>query len=249
MARSSIARPDEAETVPVETVAAGAVLCMEALPVDDAYAMLVVPHSAIVAEVELVDLEVMSFADRKDAEGIEVPAEHHLVRLNILGPWKPVGSALEPGLRPDAFEEQTLLPTTCRYTTHEGSLDIGFGRRTFRQPHRRSRLTRRVSRMRRNPGGALPVPPIQQPPRLTPGHQHREKHQIRHLHGRFYRTQPPPGQQPQLTPRKRGQSPFRRGLCRFGGGGWRLGLIGALVRRRGFGAGGGGRQSFWRDRG
>jgi len=167
MARSSIARPDEAETVPVETVAAGAVLCMEALPVDDAYAMLVVPHSAIVAEVELVDLEVMSFADRKDAEGIEVPAEHHLVRLNILGPREPVGSALEPGLRPDALEEEALLPTTCRYATHEGSLDIVFGRGTLRQLHRRSHLTRWISRMRSNPGSTLPVPRIQQPPQVN----------------------------------------------------------------------------------
>ena len=64
LVRAAVAGPDEREAVPVEPVGGGAVLGVGAAPVADRHAVLVVADAVVVAEVELVDLDLVAVADR-----------------------------------------------------------------------------------------------------------------------------------------------------------------------------------------
>src|SRR5208283_61548 len=78
IARPAVAGPHEGEAVPIEAIARRTVLGVRALPVDNAHAVLVVDDSTIVAEVELVDFDVVALPDRKDTESIVMPRQHLL---------------------------------------------------------------------------------------------------------------------------------------------------------------------------
>ena len=61
---ATVARPDEREAVPVEPVGGGPVLGVGAAPVANRHPVLVVTDAVVVAEVELVDLDLVAVADR-----------------------------------------------------------------------------------------------------------------------------------------------------------------------------------------
>ena len=73
-----VAGPDERQPIPVEPVGRGAVLGVRPPPVADGHAVLVVADAVVVAEIELVDLDLVAVADRGGVEGVRVPMGHHL---------------------------------------------------------------------------------------------------------------------------------------------------------------------------
>src|SRR5208283_4908147 len=97
VARPAVAGPDEGQAVPIEAIARCTVLGMRPLPVDHAHAVLVIDDPAIVAEVVLVDFDVVALADREDAKGVVMPREHLLHAVDHRGGavlWRAPGRAI-----------------------------------------------------------------------------------------------------------------------------------------------------------
>ena len=81
-------------------------------------AILVVDHPAVVAEVELVDVDVVTLADREEAERVAVPVEHLLHALNHVS-----GAVLgRPSRRAEHAER--VVPTAGPAAEH---VEIGQG--------------------------------------------------------------------------------------------------------------------------
>ena len=80
--RPPVAGPDERQPLPVEPVGRGTVLDVRPSPVADGDAVLVVADAVVIAEIELVDLDLVAVAHRAGVERVRVPMGHHLHALD-----------------------------------------------------------------------------------------------------------------------------------------------------------------------